>query len=238
MTDAITPSLSRQSGLMKELVVLAGNVANAGTEGYRREASVFTEYVDAKLAPGGVSMGALRGHYADRAQGSLVRTGADFDLAIEGRGMFAVQRGDEVLLTRAGRFQLDAEGTLVTPSGHPVLDEGGGVIEVPPETARVAISPDGTVSLDGLASARIGIFAAQPGTMDRAGDTLWRPKTGYAYVDDAAVRQGFVERSNVDPVLEIARLTEVQRAFEAGQNLLDSEHRRLERMIRVLGDDR
>ena len=238
MADAITPSLSRQSGLLKELVVLAGNVANAGTEGYRREASVFTEYVDAGAAPGGVSIGALRGRYADRTQGAMVQTGAAFDLAIEGEGLFAVQRGDEVLLTRAGRFQLDAEGTLVTASGHPVLDEGGGVIEVPPETADVTISPDGTISLDGLASARIGIMDAAPGTMERVGDTLWRPKEGARYIDEPAVRQGFIERSNVDPVLEIARLTEVQRAFEAGQNLLDGEHRRLERMIRVLGDTR
>ena len=237
MADAITPSLSRQSGLLKELVVLAGNVANAGTEGYRREASVFTEYVDADAAPGGVSIGALRGHYADRAPGAMVKTGAAFDLAIEGEGMFAVQRGEEVLLTRAGRFQLDAEGTLVTASGHPVLDEGGGMIEVPPETADVTVSPDGTISLDGLASARIGIMDARPGTMERAGDTLWRPTEGARYVDEPAVRQGFIERSNVDPVLEIARLTEVQRAFEAGQNLLDTEHRRLERMIRILGDN-
>ena len=237
MTDAILPSLSRQSGLLKELTVVAGNVANAGTVGYRREASVFAEHVNAKAAPGGVSMGAVRARYADRSQGALLETGGQLDLALEGTGMFAVQRGEEVLLTRAGRFQLDAGGQVVTPEGLPVLDEGGGVIEVPPETAKIAVAADGTISLDGLASARIGVFDAPPGTLVRAGDTLWRPRVGYAFMDEPSVRQGRLERANVDPVLEIARLTEVQRAFEAGQNLLDAEHERLSRMIRLLGNN-
>ena len=234
--DAITPALSRQSGLLKELVVVAGNVANASTEGYRREASVFTEYVSRAAAPGGVSMGALRGRFADTAAGALRETGGDLDLAITGQGFFAVERGDEVLLTRAGRFQMDAEGTLVTPDGHAVLGEAGGRIEVPPETARIDIAPDGTVSLDGLATARIGVFEPLPGRTERVGDTMWRAEGGFAFVDDPALRQGFLEGSNVNTVLEIARLTEVQRAFEAGENLLNAEHERLTRMIRALGD--
>ena len=235
MSDAITAGLSRQSGLLKELRVIAQNVANASTDGYKREASVFTEYVDRDA---GLSMGALRGRFADRGQGALGRTGGTYDLAVEGEGMFAVDRRGEVLLTRAGSFQTDAEGTLVTKEGWPVLDEGGGRIEVPEETTDVTVSRDGTVSLDGLAVARIGVFAAPPGTLTRAGDTLFRPTAGYAVLDAPSVRQGFLERSNVNPVAEIARLTEAQRLFEAGQDLLNTEHSRLEDMIRLIGEGR
>ena len=235
MSDAITAGLSRQSGLLRELTTIATNVANASTDGYKREASVFTEYVDRGQ---GLSMGALRGRWTDRGPGALQATGGALDLAIEGPGMFAVERRGEVLLTRAGAFQTDAEGTLVTREGWPVLDEGGGVIEVPPETRDVTVSPDGTVSLDGLATARIGVFEAPPGSLTRAGDTLFRASQGYAFVDAPGVRQGFLERSNVDPVREIARLTEAQRLFEAGQDLMDTEHRRLEEMIRMIGEGR
>ena len=238
MSDAITAGLSRQSGLLKELSVIASNVANASTDGYKREATVFTEYVDAGMAPGGVSMGAMRARWADRGQGALLATGGTFDLAVEGPGMFAVDRRGEVLLTRAGSFQTNADGVLVTKEGWPVLDEGGGLIEVPPETLDVTISPDGTVSLDGLATARLGVFGAPPGTLERAGDTLFRAKAGYAILDEPSVRQGFLERSNVNPVTEIARLTEAQRLFEAGQDLLNTEHKRLEDMIRLIGEGR
>lgn len=235
MSDAITAGLSRQTGLLSELRVIANNVANASTTGFRREASVFTEYVDRDQA---ISMGALRGRYAASGDGALVGTGGTYDLALSGEGMFAVQRGEEVLLTRAGAFQTDAEGVLITQEGWPVLDEGGGTIEVPPETTDVVVARDGTVSLDGLATARIGVFAAPPGTTERAGDTLWRPREGYAFVDEPVIHQGHLERSNVDPVMEIARLTEAQRLFEAGQSLLDTEHRRLEDMIRILSEAR
>lgn len=235
MSDAITAGLSRQSGLIKELNTIATNVANGSTDGFKREASVFTEYVDRDA---GLSMGALRGRWTDRAQGALQATGGTYDLAVEGRGMFAVQRQNEILLTRAGAFQTDAEGMLITKEGWPVLDEGGGTIEVPPETLDVTISPDGTVSLDGLATAQIGVFDAPDGSLQRAGDTLFRPTQGYVFVDEPGVRQGFLERSNVNPVAEIARLTEAQRLFEAGQDLLNTEHQRLEDMIRLIGERR
>ena len=235
MSDAITAGLSRQSGLLKELRVIATNVANASTDGYRREATVFTEHVDRDAD---LSLGAMRGRWADRAQGGMTATGGTYDLAIEGPGMFAVRRHGEVLLTRAGAFQTDADGTLVTKQGWPVLDEGGGPIEVPPETSEVTVSPDGTVSLDGLATARIGVFEAPPGTLTRAGDTLLRPTGGYAALPEPRVHQGLTERSNVDPVTEIARLTEAQRLFEAGQDLMNTEHKRLEDLIRLIGEGR
>lgn len=238
MSDAITAGLSRQSGLLHELQIIAGNVANASTEGYKREASVFTEYVDKGTERGSLSLGALRGRWTDRGQGSLVQTGADLDFAVEGEGMFAIQRGDDVLLTRRGSFQTDADGLLVTAEGWPVLDEGGGPIDVPPETLDITVSADGTVSLDGLATARLGVFAAPEGTLTRVGDTLFKPTSGYVFVDEPAIRQGSLESSNVNPVLELARLTEAQRLFEAGQNLLDTEHKRLDGLIRQMGDHR
>ncbi|WP_031551194.1 flagellar hook-basal body complex protein [Parvularcula oceani] len=236
MSDAITASLSRQTGLLKELSVLAGNIANAGTAGFKREASVFTEYVNADLAPGGVAMGALRGRYAVMEEGALVETGGTYDLALTGEGFFGIQRDGEVLLTRAGRFQTDMEGRLITARGDLVLDEGGGAIEIPQEAAEVVFSPDGTLSADGLAIAQIGVFDAPQASMKRVGDTLWRPEGGYAPREDAQLRQGFLEQSNVNPVAEMARLVEAQRLFEAGQNLIETEHRRMDALLRALNE--
>ncbi|WOI52958.1 flagellar hook-basal body complex protein [Parvularcula sp. LCG005] len=238
MSDAAIAALSRQTGLMKELNVLANNIANASTAGFKREASVFTEYVTRDVTGPSMSMGAFRGHYAVLDEGAYVQTGGTFDFAIGGEGFFAVETDEGVFLTRGGQFQRNADGQLVTSEGFAVLDDGGGTIDIPPDAVDIKVSPDGTMSVDGLAMAQLGVFSSDPGTLDRMGDNLWKPRAAYEFVDNPIIRQGFVEQSNVNPVLEMARLVEAQRLFEAGQNILDADHQRKERMIRALGESR
>ncbi|MEM6649919.1 MAG: flagellar basal-body rod protein FlgF [Pseudomonadota bacterium] len=236
MSDIVVTALSRQTGLMKELEVLANNIANAGTAGFKREASVFTEYVQSRGNEPSLSMGAFRGHYAVLDEGAYIETGGTYDVAIGGEGFFAVQSPQGVMLTRGGQFQRDAQGQLITPDGYPVLDEGGGAITIPPEARQIAISPDGTISVDNIATAQLGVFSAPPGSLERMGDNLWKPTDRYTFIDTPTVRQGYVEQSNVNPVLEMARLVEAQRLFEAGQNILEQNHRRQEQMIRTMGE--
>ncbi len=238
MSDLTTVSLSRQTGLLKELEVIANNIANAGTAGFKREASVFTEYVNRDVAGPSMSMGSLRGHYAVMDEGAYVKTGGVYDLAIGGEGFFAIQAQDGVYLTRGGQFGRDADGRLVNADGYAVLDDGGGTIEIPPEAVDVTVSPDGTISVDGLAQAQLGVFSAPPGSLERMGSNLWKPTESYAFIDNPIVRQGYVEQSNVNPVLEMARLVEAQRLFEAGQSLMESQGERTANMIRTLGDNR
>ena len=236
MDNAIYASLSRQSGLMREMRLVANNIANADTTGFRREGVVFAEY----LAPmgredGTLSMGVARGRVVDLDQASLTMTGGTYDLAIEGPGFFMVQTPQGQRLTRAGAFLTDAEGRIVTPDGDAVLDDGQAPITVPPDAKSVSIGSDGTVSADAVPIGRVGVFdVADPAALQHRGGTLFEATTEPVPAEEARVRQGFLEASNVNPVTEIARMIEVQRAYELGQSFLQREDERIRAAITAL----
>ena len=235
MSDVITVSLSRQSGLYKELSIVAQNIANVGTDGYKREAAVFAEYIDGRPGDASLSMGSLRGHVPDMVQGELRETGGRLDVAIDGDGWFGIQRGEEILLTRAGRFQRDAEGLMVTADGYPLVDDAGAPVQLPEGAADITIGVDGTITSGGFAVAQVGVLTADPQNMVRVGDNLWRNEGPLGFVADPVIRQGFVETSNVSAVTEMARLIETQRLFEAGSSLQSDEDERLRQLIEAIG---
>jgi flagellar basal-body rod protein FlgF len=230
-------ALTRQSGLAKELQSVANNIANLSTTGYRREGILFAEEVRALPAEGGsVAMTAARARYTDELQGALVETGGTLDLAVEGEGYFTVMTPEGERLTRAGAFTRNAEGIVVNLDGHPLLDEGGGEITVPFEARAVAVSADGTVSVDGAPVARIGLVTAEDRTkLFREAGVLFRADAETLPVEDSRIVQGFIEQSNVSPVAEMARMVEVQRAYEYGAKLMDQEDERIRLVVRVLG---
>jgi flagellar basal-body rod protein FlgF len=118
-------ALTRQSGLLKEIQSVANNIANISTTGFRREGVIFAEMLQRLPTEGGsVAMTAARGRYTDDLQGALVQTGGALDMAIEGEGFFTVLTPEGERLTRAGAFTRSATGEVVTPDGHPLLDEG------------------------------------------------------------------------------------------------------------------
>lgn len=235
MSDAITVSVERQSGLLRELTVIANNIANASTDGYKRDAAIFAEYISTRPQDASISMGALRAHYTDLAQGNLKRTGATFDLAIDGDGWFAVARRGEVLLTRAGSFHPNELGELVTPEGYPVLDDSGKPIAIPEGSRNIVIATDGTVTADDIAIAQVGVLTTDPEALARKGDNLWSTTGAVRFAEFPVIRQGFVETSNVSAVAEMARLIEAQRLYEAGSSLQSDEHERISAMIEALG---
>ena len=230
-------ALTRQSGLAKELQSVANNIANLSTTGYRREGVVFAEMVEALPVEGNsVAMTAARGRYFDELQGSLDETGGALDLAIEGEGNFTVQTPAGDRLTRAGAFTRDADGRVVNLDGHPLLDEGGGEIVIPFEARQINVSADGTVSADGEPVARIGLVTVEDQSkLFREAGVLFRADTAPTPIEDGRVLQGFLEQSNVNPVAELARMVEVQRAYEYGQKLMDTEDDRIRLVVRTLG---
>jgi flagellar basal-body rod protein FlgF len=230
-------ALTRQSGLVKELQSVANNIANLSTTGYRREGVIFAEEVRALPIEGGsVAMTAARARYTDELQGALQKTGGTLDLAIEGDGYFTVMTPQGERLTRAGAFTRNADGIVVNLDGHPLLDEGGGEITIPFEARNVAVSADGSVSVDGAPVARIGLVSVEDRTkLFREAGVLFRADAETVPVEDGRVVQGFVEQSNVNPVAEIARMVEVQRAYEYGQKLMDQEDDRIRQVVRALG---
>ena len=229
-------ALTRQSGLAKEMQSVANNIANLSTTGFRREGVIFAEEVQALPAEGGsVAMTEARARYTDSLQGSLEETGGSLDLAIEGDGYFTVMTPQGERLTRAGAFTRNADGTVVNMDGHPLLDEGGGEITIPFESKAIAVAPDGTLSIDGAPAAKVGIVkGTDPAKMTREAGTLFKAAATEP-LETGRVMQGFLEQSNVNPIQEMARMVEVQRAYEYGQKLMDSEDERIRLVVKTLG---
>jgi flagellar basal-body rod protein FlgF len=228
-------TLNRQSGLMREMGVVANNIANASTTGFRREGVVFSEFVAALDHDPSLSMAHASGRHVDLSQSTVSQTGGQFDFAIQGAGFFLIETPQGERLTRAGSFTPSAEGELVTPDGYRLLDAGGAPVFVPPDAKGVALAADGTLSTNGQPIAQIGLW--QP-----TDPLALRHQTGTLFdggalepAEGATVLQGMLEDSNVEPVSEIARMIEVQRAYELGQKFLDGEDERVRGVISTLG---
>lgn len=228
-------TLTRQSGLMREMELVAHNMANISTAGFRREGVVFAEHVaQAGTAPS-VSMALAKARLVDLTQGALVTTGGTYDLAITGEGFFQVATPDGPRLTRAGSFTPSPEGELMTPDGYRLLDAGGAPVAIPAGAAAVKIGPDGTISADGQAVGRVGLFLPDdPLSLRQQAGTLFSFDTA-SPAPAASLTQGMIEESNVNPITEVARMIEVQRAYEAGQSFLQRDDDRTMRVIETLG---
>ncbi|MEC3861632.1 flagellar hook-basal body complex protein [Mesobacterium sp. TK19101] len=228
METAGYTTLTRQSGLMREMRVIANNIANSATTGYRQEGLLFSEFVVRSGRDDSVSMAAARIHNTSLRQGALERTGAPFDMAIEGDGYFLVETPLGQRLTRAGAFSTDANGDLVTPEGYRVLDAGGAPIFIPPDAQDFAMARDGTLSAGDRLLGQVGVVhPVAPEDLQREDGVMFRADAGFDPIPDPTVLQGFLESSNVDAVGQMARMIEVQRAYELGQSFLDSENERV-----------
>lgn len=234
MDNATYATLTRQSGLWSELRVVANNIANASTTGFRQEGVTFAEHVVALDDAPSLSMARAAVRQTSTLQGGLTQTGGPFDLAIEGEGYFQVETPAGVRLTRAGAFSRNEVGDLVTPEGYPLLDAGGAPVFAPPGAA-VNISADGTLSADGQPITQIGLVVPADGASLQREDGVRFAATGdLVPAETGRMLQGFLEGSNVDPVSQIARMIEVQRAYELGQKMLEREDERMRTTIQTL----
>lgn len=228
-------TLTRQSGLMREMQVVANNIANISTTGFRREGVIFEEFIAGVDDGPSLSMANGNARVVDLTQAGLSQTNAPFDFAIQGEGFFQIETPDGERLTRAGSFTPSPNGELMTHYGHRLLDQGGAPVFVPPNARKVAVAQDGTMSADGAPIARIGLWQPtdplsllhQSGTLFSAGAI--EPAEG------GIILQGYLEESNVSPVMEIARMIAVQRAYELGQSFMDQEDKRTRGVIETLG---
>jgi flagellar basal-body rod protein FlgF len=237
MDNAGYIALNRQAGLLREMQVVANNIANSATNGYRREGLIFDEFV-AALDDGGPSLSMASGDawMTDERQGPLEMTSGTFDFAIEGEGFFLVMTPEGERLTRAGAFTPGPEGELVAPDGAQLLDAGGAPLFVPADARAITLAPDGTLAADGQPVGQVGVFRpANPLDLLRQSGTRFSTPSGWEEVAEPKVVQGFLEGSNVNPVTEITRMIEVQRAYELGQSFLDKEDERIRGVLRTFG---
>jgi len=229
--------LTRMSGLRREMSVVAHNIANAATTGFRKEGVVFSEFVVGlgRQEPS-VSMALGNTRQTLTLQGAMSQTNGNFDFAIEGDGFFQLETAQGPRLTRAGLFTPNQVGELVNPDGHRLLDLGGAPIFIPPDAQQVTMARDGTLSADGAPIAQVGVFQPQdPVTLTRAAGTLFQVEGEIIPVAQPQILQGFLEDSNVNPMIELTRMIDVQRAYERGQRMLDREDERIRSVIQALG---
>ena len=233
--DTAYVTLSRQSGLMDEMRMVANNIANANTTGYRQQGLVFSEFV--RDMPGNPSLSLSRAQVRNTSlqQGVLTETGGSFDFAIEGDGFFMIETPAGNRLTRSGSFSPNAEGDLVTMDGHRVLDSNGAPVFVPPDAATIDVGSDGTMSADGQLLSQIGVYnVADPENLVREGSTHFRAGGQVDPVDEPVVLHRFLEGSNVNAIGQVTRMIEIQRAYELGQSFLEAEDERVRGALKAL----
>ncbi len=237
MDNAGYVTLTRMTGLRREMQVIANNIANASTAGFRREGVVFSEFVvgTERLEPSlSMALGNTRQTY--QLQGAFTQTNGSFDMAIEGEGFFQLETPQGPRLTRAGVFTPNQASELVNMDGHRLLDQGGAPIFVPPDARSIGLARDGTLSADGEPFAQVGLVRpVDPVTVTREAGTLFVVDGAIEPVEAPMILQGFVEESNVNPIIEMTRMIEVQRAYERGQKMLESEDERIKSVIQTLG---
>jgi flagellar basal-body rod protein FlgF len=206
---------------MEALDVVAGNLANASTAGFKGQSPFYRALSAAQngevLTPINLAVnqfGILGGSRTDMRSGSFEPTGNNTDLAIEGSGYFAVQTSGGIRYTRNGSFRLNASRQVVTQDGNLVLaEQGTKTVPIALPTGSVAVSTDGTVSVDGGLVAKLHIVQFDPGTpLAPEGNSNFMVAAGSEKpASDSSVRQGMLESSNINPVEGAVSLIVLQR---------------------------
>jgi flagellar basal-body rod protein FlgF len=171
--------------------------------------------------------------------GAFTQTGNPLDLAIKGSGFFVVQTPQGERYTRNGHFQIDNQGQLVSPAGNPVLDDAGQPITFQPTDTDIAIAQDGSVTVKRggtqVNAGTIGVVTfTDPAKLQRISGSLFRATEAPVAATDGHVIQGMVEESNVQSVVEITRMIDINRRFQAAQRIIEAETERSQKAMQVL----
>jgi flagellar basal-body rod protein FlgF len=238
MENALLVGLSRQMTLERQLDVVANNLANVNTNGFKSDQMMFEEYLysgahedNFRMPDRRVSYVEDRGTFHDMSEGAAQQTNNPLDVAIDGNGFLAVQTAGGERYTRDGNLHLNNVGQLVTGSGNLVLGNSGPIVFQPTDH-DINISPDGTITVqEGNARAdsirgklRVVNFADAQKLL-KQGDNLYSAGDGGVAQQDlkSTIRQGYVEKSNVNSVVEMSRMIEINRAYSNIANLLSAE---------------
>jgi flagellar basal-body rod protein FlgF len=237
MENTLLIGLSRQTILERQLDVIANNVANVNTAGFKADASLFEEYLRSGAHEDNfvgsdrrVSYVQDRGTFRDLSQGTTEQTKNPLDVAIDGGGYLVVQTPGGERYTRDGGLQLNSQGQLVTVAGNPVLGTSG-PITFQPTDHDINVAEDGTITVlegsgrtDALRGKLRLVSFADAQKILKEGSNLYSAGEGAAQADTKSmVRQGFLEKSNVSAVGEMSRMIEVTRAYTQISTLLQQQ---------------
>ncbi|OAN53850.1 flagellar biosynthesis protein FlgF [Paramagnetospirillum marisnigri] len=235
-------ALSRQAALQRQLDVIANNMANTNTMGFKGEQMLFREFLvptrSSERAVGGKlsfvqDVGVLR----DTREGPLTKTDNPLDFAIHGDGYFQIETEAGMRYGRNGHFRLDQSGMLVNSQGFAVMDDRDQPIIFAPNETRIEVSEDGTVSTENGRVAKLKVVKfANDQNLRSAGDSLFETSDEPEVVARPAVIQGMMEESNVQPVVEMTRMTQILREYQGVQKMIDAEHDRQMKAMQTLSN--
>jgi flagellar basal-body rod protein FlgF len=251
MENALLVGLSRQTALQRELDVVANNIANLNTTGFKADGAVFSEFLrnNGQFVPPEQRASLVwdRMTWHDMGQGTIQTTGNPLNVAIDGDGMLVVQTARGERYTRNGALQISNTGELVTIGGDKVLGENGPII-LQPTDRDIVINKDGTIKVrEGISlnsdstrgKLRLVTFA-NPQALQKDGASTFAAPNGLVPqpVPDARanVLQGALEKSNVRPVIEMSRMIELTRTYTEVSTMLQQQSDLRKSSIQQLAD--
>ena len=250
MENNLLVGLSRQMTLERQLDVVANNVANVNTTGFKADRSLFEEYLrsparEDNFVPSDrrVSFVQDRGTFHDFAPGPSELTKNPLDVAIDGKAFFAVQTTGGERYTRDGSFQINSQGQLVTTGGDVVLGANGPLV-FQPNDRDINIAKDGTITVregtttqtDSVRGKLHLVSFDAPQKLQKEGRNFFSAPAGTNAIPDttSSINQGYVEKSNVNPMLEMTHLINIQRNFEAVSTMMHDTESSLQDALRTI----
>ncbi len=236
MENSIYIGLSRQMVLKNNLNIVANNIANMNTTGFRGQNPVFKEYIsDPRYNGDALSFVTDYGQYEITSPGSLEQTYNPLNVALNGPGFMGIEMPDgSTGYTRDGNFQKDAQGILVNSSGLPVSGQGG-AITIPADSSELSIDEKGFISNQNGTIGQLKIVEFENvQELEAIGNNIYISDGASKTAEKTVVAQGFLEKSNVNSITEMTRMIEILREYQKTQKLLEGEHERLRSAIRKL----
>lgn len=243
MENTALIGISRQSVLRRQMDVVANNIANMNTSGFKSEKMLFAEHL--VKSKGGEQVHGDTLHFVrdvatvrNMAEGPLIRTGNPLDVAVRGEAFLAIETPEGARYTRNGSLTVNPDGKLVTQHGHPVLDDDGNPIELSAEDTDITISADGTIASKAGQIGKLKVVEFEsPNDIQMIAGGLYDTNADVPpkNAEKPHVVQGMIEGSNVEPILEMTRMIEVSRAYNGVKTMLDKEDERIKKMIQTYG---
>ena len=237
MESSLYVGLSRQMVLNDAMTMVANNVANANTAGYRTQNPMFEQYISKeRYDKHDLSMVYDMGQYDTTQPGPVQLTGNPYDVALNGPGFIAITApSGEMQYTRSGNFTVNSNNELVTSSGYKVSGPGGDAITIPTGAKEVKITAAGDVTADGNTVGTMGIFEFNNlQNLTPAGNGLYSSKDGGRPATETSVIQGSLEGSNVNAIQETTRMIEILRSYQSTMRMIENEQERQVNGIQTL----
>ncbi len=236
MNTPIYVSLSKQAALMRQLEVIANNVANSSTSGFQKEYVIFNQFNVKDSNNQKIAYANDIATIRDTSSGSINYTNRPLDVAISGRGYFKINSPLGPRYSRGGNFQTDDKGVLVDANYYSVLAADGGEIAIEPG-AIINISEDGKVWANNDAVAQLGIFDFDNDKLlENVGRGLFKANTAEKSAEDYFLISGALEESNVKSIAEMQDLIETQRFAEMTNNIINLVEDLQQNAVKVLSD--